>query len=302
MVAMCHWHQIHIDCLLGLLQNIVLQPIEESGPRFICQGIDSQGKGCKEPLKSEAIELAMRKAQGDLAERLYDYRTKFKLASNLQPWQELAFCPTLNCGIHLVAHKDMFSVTCFKCKKLFCPHCCRRTHFGHPCIPIRYKLCRDCCVYCKQRQAVREGCSRVVCHSEFCQGERAYCTVCRVGLPLEQESCRKCHPPDTEPLLDPKQTRIGIKQAHHPVPPNPSRPSHVQAPRQQLRQNAEATSSTRMISHRPEKHHRIKIESSFEKGKIPREKTQTSRADTKVDRILFSRTEGNLKETRTFFE
>ena len=296
MVAMCHWHQIHSDCLLGLLQNIVLQPIVENGPRFVCQG-----KGCKEPLKSEAVELVMRKAQGDLAERLYHYRTKFKLMNNLQPWQELAFCPTPNCGIHLVAHKDMFAVTCFKCKKTFCPHCCQRTHDGHPCIPIRYKLCRDCCVYCKQRQAVREGCSRVVCFSEFCQGERAYCTVCRVGLPLEQESCRKCHPPDTEPLLDPKQTRIGLKQAHHPSPSKLSRP---QASRHQLRQNAEATkpSTNTLRIFRPEKHHRINIERRLEKDTIPREGTQTSRADTKTNRILFSREEAKLKETRTSFE
>ena len=196
MVNMCHWHKIHIECLLELLQSIILQPSYEGRPRFICQG-----KSCQQPLKSEAVVLALRNAQGDLAKRLDVYRTKFTIISNLQPSQELAFCPTLNCGAYLVAEKGVFSVVCHKCKKLFCPHCCQRTHFGHPCIPIRYKLCRDSCVYCKQRQAVREGCSRVVCFSEFCQGERAYCTVCRVGMHLEHESCRKCHPPNAEPLL-----------------------------------------------------------------------------------------------------
>ncbi len=217
MVETCHWHKIHTDCLLELLQSIILQPSCEGRPRFICQG-----KGCQQPLKSEAVALALREAQGDLAERLDVYRTKFTIISNLQPLQELAFCPTLDCGAYFVVEEGVFSVVCHKCKKLFCPHCCRRTHFGHPCIPIRYKLCRDCCVYCKQRQAVREGCSRVVCHSEFCQGERAYCTVCRVGLPLEQESCRKCHPPDAEPLLPVRNFR----QSHPALSPSltPSKP------------------------------------------------------------------------------
>ena len=243
-MAMCHWHQIHSECLLGLFQGLMSQQEARDRPRFICQG-----KGCAQPLKPEAVRSVLERANGSLAAQLYQYRTKLTIVSDLMVWQELAFCPTPECRMFLVADKDSSIVICPKCKKAFCPHCCLRSHFNRPCVSFTYPLPRDRCVYCKQRQAVKEGCSRVVCYSDFCQGERAYCAVCLVGLPLEQESCRQCHPLNAEPLIDPLQRRNVPIATSLPHPQSIAKPLRVPASLQ--RQNTQTTRPSGDYAPRP---------------------------------------------------
>ena len=224
-MAMCHWHQIHSECLLGLFQGLMSQQEARDRSRFICQG-----KGCTQPLKPEAVRSVLERANGSLAAQLYQYRTKFTSVSDLEVWQELAFCPTPECRMFLVADKDSSIVICPKCKKDFCPHCCLRSHFNRPCVSLTYPLPRDRCVYCKQRQAVKEGCSRVVCYSDFCQGERAYCAVCLVGLPLEQESCRQCHPLNAEPLVESRRPKAVLPPVDIPAAPRKIRKYIIKCP------------------------------------------------------------------------
>ena len=222
---MCHWHQAHTDCLLEFLQECWNQPVAGDRPRFVCQGCE-----CKQQIKSETVTQVLATAKGDLAVQHYQYRTKFVLVSELTPSQELAFCPTLKCGVFLVTEKDSSIAICPKCKKDFCPHCCLRSHFNRPCVSLTYPLPRDRCVYCKQRQAVKEGCSRVVCYSDFCQGERAYCAVCLVGLPLEQESCRQCHPLNAEPLVESRRPKAVLPSVDIPATPKKSRKYIIKCP------------------------------------------------------------------------
>lgn len=209
MLSTCHWHRIHGECLLGLLEELIRSRYGTDGPRFVCQA-----KGCSEPLQSEAVWRVARRAQGDLAIQLDNYLSKSKLLNSLTPSQELAFCPTPNCGLVCASEKASPLLVCPKCHHQFCPHCCQPLHLGRPCVSIQ-----DSCIYCKQRQRVKSNCSRVVCYSEFCQGLRAYCAVCRLALTLTQESCPKCHPVNGEPFL-PSQSLLRKAVS---IPPTPRR-------------------------------------------------------------------------------